>query len=383
VSKNNSFTIFSNNSVLVYGDKLNFNPKSVVINEKSLKLHDYNFLYSDKISSNYSHLIVSSSKNYCLSIFVAVDKHCSLEIVLNVKEKNNSSKIVNGFNDNEGLKIWKEVTIRSNFSGQGKLSFFRRCLGSRTTGYWAIDAIHFCDKNIETFSATLLSDNKGQHICKNLNAQDKGENNENVCDKPGYVGKYCNISCEELLGKTYSKCEKHKICLENEICYCAWGYKGRSCAETCNNGYWELNCSLTCDKKTCGNCDFVYGCTKCRHPFFGNDCSKKLPVLVNPPSLKSITEESGEIIVDLDYGVNETMPEFWQVRYKKVHESVYKNYSALLVVSLSLLAQSQMYTIHNLSTETHAYNIRVILTVQNQSCVENIKELKTYKSEYY
>jgi hypothetical protein len=81
-------------------------------------------------------------------MFVAVDKHCSLEIVLNVKEKYNSSKIVNGFNDNEGLKIWKEVTIRSNFSGQGKLSFFRRCLGSRTTGYWAIDAIHFCDKNI-------------------------------------------------------------------------------------------------------------------------------------------------------------------------------------------------------------------------------------------
>jgi hypothetical protein len=180
-------------------------------------------------------------------MFVAVDKHCSLEIVLNVKEKYNSSKIVNGFNDNEGLKIWKEVTIRSNFSGQGKLSFFRRCLGSRTTGYWAIDAIHFCDKNIETFSATLLSDNKGQHICKNLNAQDKGENNENVCDKPGYVGKYCNISCEEVLGKSYSKCEKHKICLENEICYCAWGYKGRSCAETCKNGYWGLNCSLTCN----------------------------------------------------------------------------------------------------------------------------------------
>jgi hypothetical protein len=32
-----------------------------------------------------------------------------------------------------------------------------------------------------------------------------------------------------------------------------------------------------------------------------------------------------------------------------------------------------------LSTETHAYNVRVILTVQNQSSVENIKELKTYK----
>ncbi|KAJ3620852.1 hypothetical protein MTP99_004765 [Tenebrio molitor] len=107
---------------------------------------------------------------------------------------------------------------------------------------------------------------------------------------------------------------------------------------------------------------------------------KKLPVLVNPPSLKSITKESVEIIVDLDYGVNETMPEFWQVQYKEVNESVYRNYSAPLVASFSLLTQShQTYTIHNLSTETHAYNVRVILTVQNQSSVENIKELKTYK----
>jgi hypothetical protein len=62
---------------------------------------------------------------------------------------------------------------------------------------------------------------------------------------------------------------------------------------------------------------------------------------------------------------------------------VYRNYSAPLVASFSLLTQShQTYTIHNLSTETHAYNVRVILTVQNQSSVENIKELKTYKSEF-
>jgi hypothetical protein len=70
--------------------------------------------------------------------------------------------------------------------------------------------------------------------------------------------------------------------------------------------------------KTCGNCDIVYGCTKCRQPFFGNNCSKKLPVVVKPPSLKLITEESVEIIADLEYGINETMPEFWQVQYKEV-----------------------------------------------------------------
>jgi hypothetical protein len=92
-------------------------------------------------------------------MFVAVDKNCSLEIILNVNEKNNSSIIVDGFNDNEGLKIWKEVTIRSNFSGQGNLSFFRRCLGTQTTGYWAIDAIHSCNKNI---SNTLRKYHCGQ-----------------------------------------------------------------------------------------------------------------------------------------------------------------------------------------------------------------------------
>jgi hypothetical protein len=81
-------------------------------------------------------------------MFVAVDKNCSLEIILNVNEKHNLSKIVNGFNDNESLKIWKHVTIRSNFSGRGKLSFFRSCLGGQTAGYWAIDGIHYCQENI-------------------------------------------------------------------------------------------------------------------------------------------------------------------------------------------------------------------------------------------
>jgi hypothetical protein len=82
-------------------------------------------------------------------MFVAVDKNCSLEIILNVNEKHNASKInVDGFNDSEGLKIWKDVTIRSNYSGQGKLSFFRKCLGNQTTGYWAIDGIHYCNDNI-------------------------------------------------------------------------------------------------------------------------------------------------------------------------------------------------------------------------------------------
>jgi hypothetical protein len=81
-------------------------------------------------------------------MFVAVEKNCSLEIILNVNKKHNASEIVNGFNDSEGLKIWKDITIRSNFSGQGNLSFFRRCLGNQTTGYWAIDGIHYCKDNI-------------------------------------------------------------------------------------------------------------------------------------------------------------------------------------------------------------------------------------------
>jgi hypothetical protein len=56
----------------------------------------------------------------------------------------------------------------------------------------------------------------------------------------------------------------------------------------------------------------------------------KLPVAVNPPLLQSITEESVKITVDLEYGVKATMPDFWQVQYKEVNESVYKNDSAPL-----------------------------------------------------
>jgi hypothetical protein len=39
---------------------------------------------------------------------------------------------------------------------------------------------------------------------------------------------------------------------------------------------------------------------------------------VKPPTLKLITEESIEIIADLEYGVDEIRPEFWQVQYKEV-----------------------------------------------------------------
>jgi hypothetical protein len=49
------------------------------------------------------------------------------------------------------------------------------------------------------------------------------------CNKTGYLGKNCSVSCEQLLGKSYSNCENYTVCLENEFCYCASGYTGASC----------------------------------------------------------------------------------------------------------------------------------------------------------
>jgi imidazole glycerol phosphate synthase subunit HisF len=91
---------------------------------------------------------VVSSKSLCLSIFVAVDKKCSLDIIFNVNEKNIFNRTVEGFNEYKLLTKWQKIEIRSNSSGKGELFLFRKRLDGQKTGYWAIHIIRFCPDNI-------------------------------------------------------------------------------------------------------------------------------------------------------------------------------------------------------------------------------------------
>jgi hypothetical protein len=66
-------------------------------------------------------------------------------------------------------------------------------------------------------------------VCKVL---DTNLTDTTICEKGGYIGKYCNISCSQVLGKLYPNCESYQICLENSNCSCAWGYEGEFCNES-------------------------------------------------------------------------------------------------------------------------------------------------------
>jgi hypothetical protein len=63
-------------------------------------------------------------------------------------------------------------------------------------------------------------------ICKVL---DTNLADTKICENRGYIGKHCNISCSQVLGKSYPNCETYKICSENSNCSCAWGYEGEFC----------------------------------------------------------------------------------------------------------------------------------------------------------
>jgi hypothetical protein len=214
--------------------QLGFDPKFVKINNINSKLHVYNFLYSDKISvENSIHWTVVSSKNLCLSVYVAVDKNCSLDIIFNVNGKNILNRTVEGFNEYKLLRKWEKIEIRSNSSGKGELFLIKKRLDGQKTGYWAFHIFRFCPDNIATFSINLPSNSNDKYICKNLNPSHKIEyDRSKFCHKTGQLGKNCDLSCEELLDKSSPNCQKHTICLENGICSCAWGYKGSSCSES-------------------------------------------------------------------------------------------------------------------------------------------------------
>ncbi|XP_068902347.1 uncharacterized protein [Tenebrio molitor] len=380
IRKNNSVNISTNGNV-IQTIHLDFVPRSLVIYSNYLKFHDYYFKYSDTITTtkNFSsYLIFDTPKNMCLSFFTSVDKNCYLDVIVNVNKINVFNQTVKGFNEDNLLKSWKEIEIKTNLIGKGEIIFFRRRLDNNTTGYWAIDDIRFCNKNIEIISTDFSHKSDNKVLCKNLNAEYKPGVNM-FCNKTGYLGKNCSVSCEQLLGKSYSNCENYTVCLENEFCYCASGYTGASCERTCNPGYWGINCSSLCSS-ACEICDQTNHCTKCKSKFFGEECSEQLPVVLEPPKLNFITDESVTIeISNLKCSDDEAKPDHYQIQYKQVDEKIYKNFSDPELVTLSTTYRSHIYRISNLTTKTHAYNIRVILMVQNKSFTVDIPELTTFR----
>nr|XP_008196041.2 PREDICTED: uncharacterized protein LOC103313664 isoform X2 [Tribolium castaneum]XP_015837690.1 PREDICTED: uncharacterized protein LOC103313664 isoform X2 [Tribolium castaneum] len=140
-----------------------------------------------------------------------------------------------------------------------------------------------------------------------------------------------------------------------------------------------MNCKNNCNAK-CEKCDPQKGCIKCktRYLYKNNKCSEKLPVVLEAPTLLSITENSLHIALNLTYDMeNEAKPEFYQIQYKRIgDENYFKNYSEPKSFSNSSKGNCIIW----MDTVKWNYQIRIVLsTVNNQSFLENIPELKTFK----
>jgi hypothetical protein len=253
----------------LYDNKLietvHFTPKWLSIGEReTVKIVKHKYRYSNRTSENYSYLVIPRlSKHLCISMFISVDMDCYLNVTL--KSGNETvNQTVTGFNEENSLKEWKKIEIENNFAENAKLMFFRGHSSGRKEGYWAVDNIAFCRSSVETNNINLPPSISYKSMCKVLNTN---LTNTKICEKRGYIGNNCNISCSQVLGKSYPNCETYKICSENSNCSCAWGYGGEFCNKTCDSGHWGMNCSLNCGPN-CETCDNMIGCTKCKKEFF-------------------------------------------------------------------------------------------------------------------
>jgi hypothetical protein len=302
-----------------------FRPKWLNITGKeTLKIMKDNFRYSNRISENNSYLDVSNiTKHLCIYMFVSVDIDCYLNVILTLGNET-VTKRVTGFNKENSLKEWKRIEVKienyltDNFTENGKLMFSRGHSNGSKEGYWAIDNIAFCRPSVEINNMKLSLNISYNSVCKVL---DTNLTDTTICEKKGYIGKYCNITCSQVLGKSHSNCENYMICSENSNCYCPWGYEGEFCNKTCDSGRWGINCSSNCSAN-CEACDNIKNCTKCKKEFLQDYpdflCNETLPVLTRPPVLTSITEHSLTVFVNMTYDQTARKPEYYQIQYKNV-----------------------------------------------------------------
>ncbi|XP_044261282.1 receptor-type tyrosine-protein phosphatase alpha-like isoform X3 [Tribolium madens] len=163
----------------------------------------------------------------CISMFVSVDKHCHLDIVLKSGNKS-TTEHVEGFNEEHSLKKWIRKEIKLDISGNATLTLIKNRKDGNTAGFWAIDKIHYC-KEQDSFSLEALSPDV-EYICNELYPTNKTGSVFEILQSSDYFGKEYKISCN-ISEEKYLDCKHHKICVKNKCC-CA--YKKSSYRKTCS-----------------------------------------------------------------------------------------------------------------------------------------------------
>jgi hypothetical protein len=259
--KENTVHLYSEEGMIVKTFHLDYIPYWLyfkrISNKVLWRLHNYTFRSANTISLNQEpDLDISFGDNLCLSMYVSVDSDCFLDINLKSEQGSSQNVTVNGLNVEGSFKTWHKVEIHAKNSGKAHLSFYRRHKVQGTTeGYWAVDDIRFCTGDTEVYQVELKDEKPDNYVCEVLTSSKQLVRDENVvlCDKAGFLGSECNLSCSTILGASYPNCENHRICQGGSNCFCSWGYQEPFCNQTCVSGTWGLFCKNKCPTE-CPSC---------------------------------------------------------------------------------------------------------------------------------
>ncbi|XP_063908267.1 uncharacterized protein LOC135126274 [Zophobas morio] len=369
IIKNNTHVSLVNteNNNVINVTKLDFKPDWVKFSPDNfnIKVHKYQFLYCTTTSTKPSYINITSMS--CVSFYVSVDEGCYLNI--SVQPANSITKIT-GFNEKNKLKQWKKYEIRTDPKAINQtLSIDRGRDDNGNEGYWTIHDIHSCSSETVIYR-TNLSTSWTTQKCAEL----KQTNSSNKLCTKASLGEKCNIKCDEVLGPKYPNCEEHRICLSENKCHCAWGFKGENCREECGENSWGLDCLKNCTN--CEKCDKKTGCQKCKAQYFGEECVYKFPVVKKAPILEPSDDESIKILTNIEYGQDEEKAEHYYIQWRKLDSNDgFENYTDH---QFPITKNKESFPI-NIS-RNDSYQFRIILVSHNSSFQQDtIPKLTVYK----
>lgn len=229
-----------------------------------------------------------------------------------------------------------------------------------------------CEVIVTGCSRHNIKENKCDMPCPDNCQEDRCNILNGTCEdcSPGFIGHYCNKSCEnEMHGiNCKDRCSGH--CLNNVTCNfitgfcnngCSIGYLGDMCNETCNVGHYGIHCTQSCSP----NCH--YGV--CRH--YDGACTCKPGWSGSPYCNKTITETNG-------YSINDNK------------SSYIAGLSFLVILSISLVVAFLVFLrrYNKLVTEMHSLQYATITTTppqqdNNSNDEQHYQELSAAEIAYH
>jgi hypothetical protein len=231
ILQNNNVVYLQNGEVIKR--VIDFSPKELVIKLRKptfIKIHNYTFMQSDKVTNEKPMMLTVPPKKSCLLLYISLCDKCTLKIpeVTGHYVATSSQPSDNNF--------WQVHKLELKSDDESTLTFYKERSDNGTEGLWGID-IQDCPKiedNIVIYEVKVPGTEVNNYTCGILNGKyeknrtTKINNNGMLHCNPGNLGRKCEINCRNILGEKDKYCQAHRLC-QNENCTCAWGYTGPSC----------------------------------------------------------------------------------------------------------------------------------------------------------